>query len=168
MCSSVFGGEACCRLIVTMLADLLLPSSRVVSFFFFFQAEDGIRDVAVTGVQTCALPILGRQHRADRGGKIRGKRQLGRTFFTPSYVMPMPRTQDGSCHFFWLDLDAHAPSLRAYYLCRLCLCLTRANAKHEKATVRFPHGNRPGVRERQGCASGIYGFCWRYDSHRRG
>src|SRR3989449_4367949 len=31
---------------------------RVV--FFFFQAEDGIRDVAVTGVQTCALPILNR------------------------------------------------------------------------------------------------------------
>src|SRR2546422_4564792 len=27
-------------------------------FFFFFQAEDGIRDVAVTRVQTCALPIL--------------------------------------------------------------------------------------------------------------
>src|SRR5205809_8099426 len=29
-----------------------------MSWFFFFQAEDGIRDVAVTGVQTCALPIL--------------------------------------------------------------------------------------------------------------
>src|SRR5256884_6801182 len=29
--------------------------------FFFFQAEDGIRDVAVTGVQTCALPILRRR-----------------------------------------------------------------------------------------------------------
>ena len=29
----------------------------VVVVFFFFQAEDGIRDVAVTGVQTCALPI---------------------------------------------------------------------------------------------------------------
>src|SRR5256884_5933168 len=28
------------------------------SVSFFFQAEDGIRDVAVTGVQTCALPIL--------------------------------------------------------------------------------------------------------------
>src|SRR5207244_5807486 len=26
-------------------------------FFFFFQAEDGIRDDLVTGVQTCALPI---------------------------------------------------------------------------------------------------------------
>src|SRR5256886_11488185 len=29
----------------------------VCSFFFFFQAEDGIRDLTVTGVQTCALPI---------------------------------------------------------------------------------------------------------------
>src|SRR5206468_9384833 len=29
-------------------------------FFFFFQAEDGIRDLIVTGVQTCALPIWGR------------------------------------------------------------------------------------------------------------
>src|SRR3712207_7614539 len=26
-------------------------------FFFFFQAEDGIRDIGMTGVQTCALPI---------------------------------------------------------------------------------------------------------------
>src|SRR2546430_13370017 len=34
----------------------------VVPIFFFFQAEDGIRDLTVTGVQTCALPIwpLGR------------------------------------------------------------------------------------------------------------
>src|SRR3712207_2429101 len=29
--------------------------------FFFFQAEDGIRDIGVTGVQTCALPISGRR-----------------------------------------------------------------------------------------------------------
>src|SRR5258708_37438142 len=29
-----------------------------LSFFFFFQAEDGIRDDLVTGVQTCALPIF--------------------------------------------------------------------------------------------------------------
>src|SRR5690606_39519082 len=35
-------------------------SFRVVVFrcYFFFQAEDGIRDFHVTGVQTCALPIL--------------------------------------------------------------------------------------------------------------
>src|SRR2546421_8093773 len=30
---------------------------RLMFFFFFFQAEDGIRDLIVTGVQTCALPI---------------------------------------------------------------------------------------------------------------
>src|SRR2546429_492752 len=30
---------------------------RTLMISFFFQAEDGIRDVAVTGVQTCALPI---------------------------------------------------------------------------------------------------------------
>src|SRR3712207_8765759 len=33
--------------------------------YFFFQAEDGIRDIGVTGVQTCALPILG----VDLGGR---------------------------------------------------------------------------------------------------
>src|SRR5437762_4444514 len=32
--------------------------------FFFFQAEDGIRDTSVTGVQTCALPIS-RQYSSD-------------------------------------------------------------------------------------------------------
>src|SRR2546427_8129834 len=31
----------------------------VYLLFFFFQAEDGIRDLTVTGVQTCALPIWG-------------------------------------------------------------------------------------------------------------
>src|SRR6478609_4444379 len=33
--------------------------------FFFFQAEDGIRDKLVTGVQTCALPIVRRLARAQ-------------------------------------------------------------------------------------------------------
>src|SRR2546422_6481806 len=37
---------------------VLLAYRLFFFFFFFFQAEDGIRDVAVTGVQTCALPIL--------------------------------------------------------------------------------------------------------------
>src|SRR2546429_5031280 len=41
-----------------------------ISSVFFFQAEDGIRDVAVTGVQTCALPIY-----ACRQGQQRRSRQ---------------------------------------------------------------------------------------------
>src|SRR5207247_8273455 len=45
-------------------------------FFFFFQAEDGIRDPLVTGVQTCALPIYAlrgdcRTERDARGQAIR-------------------------------------------------------------------------------------------------
>src|SRR5690606_39431401 len=40
--------------------SLCYPRSEVVmpTVCFFFQAEDGIRDFHVTGVQTCALPIL--------------------------------------------------------------------------------------------------------------
>src|SRR3990170_5536629 len=40
-------------------------------FFFFFQAEDGIRDDLVTGVQTCALPIC------RRGGRVDGRHHVG-------------------------------------------------------------------------------------------
>src|SRR5216683_4185588 len=36
---------------------MVLKSGLWLVFFFFFQAEDGIRDLIVTGVQTCALPI---------------------------------------------------------------------------------------------------------------
>src|SRR5436190_10569739 len=39
--------------------------------FFFFQAEDGIRDHCVTGVQTCALPIYIHQGRTDRCRRYR-------------------------------------------------------------------------------------------------
>src|SRR2546429_5268091 len=44
------------------LAQFILDDNTAADVAgFFFQAEDGIRDVAVTGVQTCALPIsLGR------------------------------------------------------------------------------------------------------------
>src|SRR2546430_10000113 len=49
--------------------------------FFFFQAEDGIRDLTVTGVQTCALPIslavLGLDHDLPRRGAPRDPDLLG-------------------------------------------------------------------------------------------
>src|SRR5205823_7238878 len=38
--------------------------------FFFFQAEDGIRDKLVTGVQTCALPICWRRRQLGRGEEL--------------------------------------------------------------------------------------------------
>src|SRR5205807_3979674 len=39
--------------------------AKVFVVFFFFQAEDGIRDYKVTGVQTCALPISRMPRRSD-------------------------------------------------------------------------------------------------------
>src|SRR2546430_17711164 len=38
--------------------------------FFFFQAEDGIRDLTVTGVQTCALPIFPGAHTSEKAELI--------------------------------------------------------------------------------------------------
>src|SRR2546429_1500732 len=46
----------------TARAPATSHSARCALFYFFFQAEDGIRDVAVTGVQTCALPIYVHDH----------------------------------------------------------------------------------------------------------
>src|SRR4051794_41222849 len=56
--ASSTGGRDCCVCMLwasTLLSDQLWS----LAFFFFFQAEDGIRDGRVTGVQTCALPIYG-------------------------------------------------------------------------------------------------------------
>src|SRR5256885_3930036 len=50
----------------------------LIVFIFFFQAEDGIRDYKVTGVQTCALPICHPGRRGVAVGKCRRKRMLGR------------------------------------------------------------------------------------------
>ena len=45
---------------------------------FFFQAEDGIRDTSVTGVQTCALPIWdGRRRDALRLQELPGQQRQG-------------------------------------------------------------------------------------------
>ena len=46
------------------ISGVFINDDCVFWLFFFFQAEDGIRDWSVTGVQTCALPIwLGGAHR---------------------------------------------------------------------------------------------------------
>src|SRR2546428_5155096 len=60
-------------------------------FFFFFQAEDGIRDLIVTGVQTCALPICcgerGGPALAVRTGAEDGVREADRIRFGPREVL---------------------------------------------------------------------------------
>src|SRR5216683_6718943 len=48
----------------------MLWNRRDFVFFFFFQAEDGIRDLIVTGVQTCALPISCWSAGTDQAGHV--------------------------------------------------------------------------------------------------
>src|SRR5437773_6393359 len=52
-------------------------------FFFFFQAEDGIRDRDVTGVQTCALPISELEEVLDRKISYRSMPEILEEFFLP-------------------------------------------------------------------------------------
>src|SRR2546425_1342232 len=57
--------------------------------FFFFQAEDGIRDKLVTGVQTCALPIFGIRTRAGRRGRreVTAVETMAGTIATPRVLL---------------------------------------------------------------------------------
>src|SRR5205085_7997728 len=63
-------------------------------FFFFFQAEDGIRDLTVTGVQTCALPIS-----TGRLVAIPPTRGTCRTTqpFSPVFSGVAPQARKGLC-----------------------------------------------------------------------
>src|SRR3712207_7466461 len=72
----------------------------LVLIFFFFQAEDGIRDIGVTGVQTCALPILGM---ADTAHGMLPESQMGFvglarnevTFQPEAYMASLPESLVG-------------------------------------------------------------------------
>src|SRR5207249_6517949 len=71
---------------------------RVDGLAFFFQAEDGIRDRNVTGVQTCALPISGREPWAAVAQDLDDR--LG-----PAHAVTA-RGDDGEREAAALDLDA--------------------------------------------------------------
>src|SRR5690606_41164570 len=58
------------------------PRWSLMHLFFFFQAEDGIRDFHVTGVQTCALPISDAT-RASMGSPEQGAQQECNSSLSP-------------------------------------------------------------------------------------
>src|SRR2546429_3763507 len=66
--------------------------------FFFFQAEDGIRDVAVTGVQTCALPISVARSEYGFWSAVRFVGGRGQFWCRPSGVgFRLGSSQPGDC-----------------------------------------------------------------------
>src|SRR2546427_7510969 len=61
--------------------------------FFFFQAEDGIRDLTVTGVQTCALPISRPRPPPGTGPRAGARRGCGGRWRPPQWhPRPAPRS----------------------------------------------------------------------------
>src|SRR5256885_8182645 len=83
-----------------------VPSVRGLSVdesYFFFQAEDGIRDYKVTGVQTCALPILSAA-RHDGGDAIRLVKRLTSGDFA-CFARPADFASGSS---FRIDFNGHA------------------------------------------------------------
>src|SRR5256886_10098593 len=97
--------------------------------FFFFQAEDGIRDLTVTGVQTCALPIYRRRRPAPdcgSGAAPRVARRLGGGARLPDGRAPGgPRGQGPGGLRVGDDDPARAPG--------------RARHGHTPRLARHPH-----------------------------
>src|SRR5215471_3875260 len=99
------------------------------SFFFFFQAEDGIRDLYVTGVQTYALPIL---PGAQGGNTLRQGRPLLHRGRRPGGPGPVRRCLVAACGY-----RAAGPGLPAMDLQRLPVL--RAGSRRATAVwVRVP------------------------------
>src|SRR3712207_8224168 len=111
------------------------------SCFFFFQAEDGIRDIGVTGVQTCALPIFIATMAtifgvAEEGVEITNAIQ---SLFTPLSAISFMvfsllyapccaaigavKRETNSAKWAWFRSEEHTSELqsRQYLVCRLLL-----------------------------------------------
>src|SRR2546430_10714797 len=96
---------------------------RVICCFFFFQAEDGIRDLTVTGVQTCALPIWCRPARVSAGSPRAAApaAAIGRRLRSlPRSGPAAGRASSGSVVAHWFHLDTCVPEATAvqYFLVR--------------------------------------------------
>src|SRR2546425_2487799 len=83
-----------------------LSHPELFSFFFFFQAEDGIRDKLVTGVQTCALPIS-----ASLAQSARDMR--GASGYTPASRIRRPPSPPSTGSWFAGQVTSLTPSRRA-------------------------------------------------------
>src|SRR6266498_5531053 len=92
--------------------------------FFFFQAEDGIRDADVTGVQTCALPIFfhdvgkpetyddGHFHQHEFVGEAKVRQILRRWKFDKTTVEAVAHLVRN--HMFWYQPDWTSSAVRRF------------------------------------------------------
>src|SRR5256884_5478178 len=98
-------------------------------FVFFFQAEDGIRDVAVTGVQTCALPIAFSKYTLDLIRKAGFQYDSSAMAMDEPYELLSNGRPTGMVELpvDWIRSEEHTSELqsRLHIVCRLLLERTR-------------------------------------------
>src|SRR3989449_5614344 len=93
------------------MCDLAMKTSWLFYLFFFFQAEDGIRDVAVTGVQTCALPISPDEGPARGGARPVSEHRLPLRLPGPLHDLFRPPATPGVLGVF-AHLDATVDAIK--------------------------------------------------------
>src|SRR5437870_12700433 len=138
-------------------------------FFFFFQAEDGIRDGHVTGVQTCALPISQAVNRSEQSGPaLIGQRADGKnldlnrdyfkaeapetraslarvyTTWDPALMVDL-HTTDGTLHGYQLTyappLDPNGPAGPSTFVRDRMLPALRKTLQDKYHESTFDYGN---------------------------
>src|SRR5947209_10190363 len=97
----------------------------IVYWFFFFQAEDGIRDIGVTGVQTCALPIS-----LPGAAKAGSTTQQMAASAQALQAAPIPRSEEHTS-----ELQS-----RQYLVCRLLL--EKKKTRHNKKDKVYEQNNK--------------------------
>src|SRR2546425_6871699 len=110
-------------------------------FFFFFQAEDGIRDKLVTGVQTCALPICSRINPASQKVQALFPAPLVNTPFA-NFSSFGANTSTNLEYDIKVDRsEEHTSELQslAYLVCRLLLEKKKNHNQHHASSESQPH-----------------------------
>src|SRR6266496_1169246 len=106
-------------------------------FFFFFQAEDGIRDLYVTGVQTCALPICEKRGEASRCATL--DRRPVRKLSAQITVCPSSISRSQRCE----PMKPPPPATRALMTDNLLLGSYHSNLLAQRAQCRKPPARVP-------------------------
>src|SRR5205807_3762226 len=122
-------------------------------FFFFFQAEDGIRDYKVTGVQTCALPISEARIRffAVPAAKFNRQRQISFTrrssSFTSAYssFWVVRRVSNNARKLAMCSIARKKPASRFSLLGSAASVSSPVRARSNRSVERssFIHSSRP-------------------------
>src|SRR5437764_7840500 len=111
-----------------------------MQMFFFFQAEDGIRDTSVTGVQTCALPICDAPKDVIHNFQLRlresrGVQQPGEKAFCLLHVTKTEKCADRERG------DRKSTRLNSSHRCisYAVFCLKKKSQTHNRRTYRRYH-----------------------------